>query len=76
MAGLTRASPTPTFFDAIEQEADELGEHVRAATVGMPDPEVGDIFDQVYVEPHQQVADDKATFTAYQESFETEGAQA
>lgn len=64
------------FFDGVDREADELGEHVRSATVSMQDPDVSDIFDQVYVEPHRQVQDDKAAFTAYAESFETEGAQA
>ncbi|MDT0212311.1 pyruvate dehydrogenase (acetyl-transferring) E1 component subunit alpha [Rothia sp. ARF10] len=64
------------FFDGVDREADALGEHVRSATVSMQDPDVSDIFDQVYVEPHRQVQDDKATFTAYHESFETEGAQA
>ena len=41
----------------------------------LKDPEISDIlvnrFDQVYVEPHRQVADDKAAFTAYADSFET-----
>jgi pyruvate dehydrogenase E1 component alpha subunit len=59
------------FFDAVDREADELGEHVRSATVSMADPDVSDIFDQVYVEPHRQVQDDKAAFTAYNSSFET-----
>ncbi len=59
------------FFDAVDREADELGEHVRSATISMADPDVSDIFDQVYVEPHRQVADDKAAFTAYNDSFET-----
>ena len=63
------------YFESIDREADELGEHVRTATVAMLDPDVGDIFDQVYVDPHRQVEDDKASFTAYQASFETEGAQ-
>ncbi|WP_404386843.1 pyruvate dehydrogenase (acetyl-transferring) E1 component subunit alpha [Knoellia locipacati] len=59
------------FFDALDREADELGEHVRSATISMADPDVSDIFDQVYVEPHRQVADDKAAFTAYNDSFDT-----
>ncbi|WP_436003357.1 pyruvate dehydrogenase (acetyl-transferring) E1 component subunit alpha [Knoellia sp. LjRoot47] len=64
------------FFDAIDREADELGEHVRSATVSMADPDVSDIFDQVYVEPHRQVQDDKAAFTAYNDSFAAEEARA
>ena len=65
------------FFDAVEGEADELAAHVRTATVTMTDPDVNDMFDQVYVEPHQQVEDDRAAFHAYQDTFEqAEGAQA
>jgi len=63
------------FFDAVDREADELGEHVRSATVSMADPDVSDIFDQVYVEPHRQVQDDKAAFTAYTDSFAAEEAR-
>lgn len=59
------------FLESVEREADELGEHVRSATISMADPDVSDIFDQVYVEPHRQVADDKAAFTAYNDSFDT-----
>lgn len=65
----------PEFFDSVEAEADELAAHVRTATVTMADPDVDDMFDQVYVEPHRQVEDDKAAFHAYQDSFEpAEGA--
>ena len=64
------------YFDSIEAQADELAAHVRNATVTMPDPDVADIFDQVYVEPHKQVEDDRAAFFAYQDSFEAEEVQA
>ena len=59
------------FFEGVDREADELGGHVRSATISMADPDVSDIFDQVYVEPHRQVMDDKAAFTAYNDSFAT-----
>jgi pyruvate dehydrogenase E1 component alpha subunit len=59
------------FFDSVEAQADELAAHVRTATVTMADPDVDDMFDQVYVEPHRQVEDDKAAFHAYLDSFET-----
>ena len=58
------------FVGSVEAEADELAAHVRTATVTMADPDVDDMFDQVYVEPHRQVEDDKAAYHAYQDSFE------
>ena len=39
----------------------------------MGDPEVADIFDNVYVEPHRQVEDDRAVQAAYAASFDDEG---
>jgi pyruvate dehydrogenase E1 component alpha subunit len=59
-----------TFFAAVEAEADELAASVREATITMPDPEVDEIFEHVYVEPHRQVEDDRAFVQAYLESFE------
>ena len=61
------------FFDAVEADADALGERLRTETVAMPDPDIDDIFDHVYVEPHRQVEDDKAALHAYLASFEDQG---
>ena len=61
------------FFVAVDAEADELASNVREATVTMGDPEVADIFDNVYVEPHRQVEDDRAVQAAYATSFDDEG---
>ena len=61
------------FFVAVDAEADELASNVREATVTMGDPEVADIFDNVYVEPHRQVEDDRAVQAAYAASFDDEG---
>ncbi|PRY55677.1 pyruvate dehydrogenase E1 component alpha subunit [Knoellia remsis] len=58
------------FFEAVDREADELGEKVRRETVGMTDPPTSDMFDHVYDGPHRQVEDDAAAFAAYQASFE------
>ncbi len=61
------------FFDAVEADADALGERLRTETVAMPDPDIDDIFDHVYVEPHRQVEDDKVALHAYLASFEDQG---
>ena len=58
---------------AVDAEADEIASNVREATVTMGDPEVADIFDNVYVEPHRQVEDDRAVQAAYAASFDDEG---
>jgi pyruvate dehydrogenase E1 component alpha subunit len=36
----------------------------------MPDPHVLDVFDQVYAEQTAELAEQKATFAAYLDSFE------
>jgi pyruvate dehydrogenase E1 component alpha subunit len=61
------------FFAAVDAEADEIAATVREATITMPDPGMDEIFDNIYVEPHRQVEDDRAALKAYLESFEDEG---
>ena len=58
-----------TYFAQIDAEADALAAQVREATITMPDPPMGEIFDHVYVEPHRQVEDDRAFLAAYLDSF-------
>lgn len=60
------------FFASVEEQADELAARLRAETVGMPDPEVGDIFEHVYVEPHRQVDDHYDQLRDYLDSFADE----
>ncbi len=60
------------FFDSVDQEADALAVRVRAETIGMPDPPLGDMFGYVYAGAHQQVDEDAAALTAYLASFEGE----
>ena len=40
------------FFDAVEEESDELGTSVRERCLALPDPPGTDMFDHVYAEPH------------------------
>ncbi len=61
------------FLDEVEAEADALGARLREACRSMPDPHVLDVFDQVYAEQTTELAEQKATFTAYLDSFEEEG---
>jgi 2-oxoisovalerate dehydrogenase E1 component alpha subunit len=58
------------FFDGVERESDELAKHVRSGCVDMPDPEPLSMFDNVYVDPHQHLAAQKAQFATYLASFE------
>ena len=58
------------FFTEVEVEADALAAHVREGCLAMPDPKPLDMFDHQYVDPHPLVAQERAEFAAYQESFE------
>ena len=50
------------FFDAVEEESDELAAHVRKGCLEMPDPEPLSIFDHVYAERHPLVEEERAQF--------------
>ncbi|MGZ4589446.1 MAG: pyruvate dehydrogenase (acetyl-transferring) E1 component subunit alpha [Actinomycetes bacterium] len=58
------------FFDALEQESDELAAHVRKGCLEMPDPEPLSIFDHVYAERHPLVEEEREQFRTYLETFE------
>jgi 2-oxoisovalerate dehydrogenase E1 component alpha subunit len=63
------------FFDAVEAEAEKLGEQVRAECRALPDPAPLDIFREVYAEPHRELDRQRAEFADYLASFEgAEGA--
>lgn len=61
------------FFAGVAQEAEELGEHLRAACHALPDPSPLSIFDQVYAEQTPELAAQKAGYAAFLDSFEPEG---
>src|SRR4051794_26951609 len=58
------------FFDAVEAEADELGAHLRDGVKALPDPSPLGIFDQVYVEQTDELAEQRDGFATYLQSFE------
>ena len=63
------------FFAAVDAEAEELGEQVRAECRALPDPAPLDIFREVYAEPHSELDRQRAEFADYLASFEdAEGA--
>jgi pyruvate dehydrogenase E1 component alpha subunit len=62
------------FLDGVEAEADELGAHLREGCKALPDPDPLSIFDQVYAEQTDELAEQRDGFAAYLASFEGAGA--
>lgn len=58
------------FFDDVEAEAEELGARLRAGCKALPDPDPLSIFDQVYVDQTDELAEQRDGFAAYLASFE------
>ena len=58
------------FFDLVETEADALGEHLREGCRALPEPSPLDVFDHVYAEQTAELAEQKAGYAAYLDSFE------
>src|SRR5690349_24880263 len=63
-----------TFFESVDDEAEKLGEHLREGCRSMPDPDVLDFFDQVYCDQTEELAAEKAWYSAYRDTFEDAGA--
>jgi len=61
------------FIEGLEQEAEELGELIRAGVRSMPDPEPRAMFDHVYAERHPEIDEQRDELDAYLESFVEEG---
>ena len=59
-----------TWFDEIATEADDLAADVRARCLAMPDPELLDTFDRVYAEQTPYLAEQKAGYAAYLDTFD------
>ncbi|WP_246456473.1 pyruvate dehydrogenase (acetyl-transferring) E1 component subunit alpha [Nocardioides mesophilus] len=59
------------FFDEIEDEAEKLGEHLRAGCKALPEPRILDTFDYVYAEQTAELAAERDGFAAYLDSFDT-----
>ena len=58
------------FFDAVEEESDELGASVRERCLALPDPAGTEMFDHVYADPHPVMQREREEFERYQSSFE------
>ncbi|MEV0282695.1 pyruvate dehydrogenase (acetyl-transferring) E1 component subunit alpha [Kribbella sp. NPDC050820] len=73
-AYLTRSAAVDVaWFDEIDTEADKIAAELRAGCLSMPDPDLTDFFDHVYVEQTAQLAEQKQQYAAYAASFEGEG---
>lgn len=58
------------FFEAVRQEADDLGHHLREGCKALPDPKPLDMFDHVYAEETEELRVQREGYAAYLESFE------
>ena len=57
-------------LDAVQNEADELGHHLREGCKAMPDPQPMSMFDHVYAEVPPELQEQRDGFAAYLSSFE------
>jgi 2-oxoisovalerate dehydrogenase E1 component alpha subunit len=64
------------FFEALEEEAEQLGVHLREGCRALPEPNPLDVFDHVYAEQTPELAEQKAGYAAYLDSFEVATASA
>ncbi|MFL6157986.1 MAG: thiamine pyrophosphate-dependent enzyme, partial [Marmoricola sp.] len=68
---LTRQGLADTeFFDSVERDADEMGAYLRDGCRALPDPDPLSIFDQVYAEQTDELAEQRDGFAAYLATFE------
>jgi 2-oxoisovalerate dehydrogenase E1 component subunit alpha len=58
------------FYDAIDAEAEQLGEHLREGCRALPEPNPLDVFGQVYAEQTPELAEQQAGYAAYLDSFD------
>ncbi len=67
-------SADPAFFEGIEDEADQIGRHIRQACRAMPDPAPLAIFENVYAGPNSLLQSEREQYAAYLDSFTGEEA--
>jgi 2-oxoisovalerate dehydrogenase E1 component alpha subunit len=58
------------FLEGVEDEAERLGEHLREGCRALPEPDPRDVFDHVYAEQTPELAEQRAGYVAYLDSFE------
>ncbi|MFL6088919.1 MAG: thiamine pyrophosphate-dependent dehydrogenase E1 component subunit alpha [Aeromicrobium sp.] len=56
-------------FDAIDAEAERLGEAVRTSCLAIPDPDLADWFDNVYAEQTDELRAQKAEYIAWRSQY-------
>jgi pyruvate dehydrogenase E1 component alpha subunit len=61
------------FFAEVEAEADAMGEATRTYCRALGEPPATAMFDHVYSAPHPLVAEERAWFEQYEQSFVREG---
>ena len=59
-----------TFFAEVEADADELAKRIRTGLLALPDPDLVQLFDNVYVEQTPYVAEQQRWYADYLASFE------
>jgi 2-oxoisovalerate dehydrogenase E1 component alpha subunit len=64
------AGVEPSFFEGIESEAETLAERIREACRSLVDPAPLSPFDHVYVDQTQELAEQRAGYSEYLNSFE------
>ena len=69
-AYLDSAGTPPQFFTDLDAEAEELGEHLRTSCAAMPDPDLGQLFDDVYVEQTDELREQQAAYVAWRGQYE------
>jgi pyruvate dehydrogenase E1 component alpha subunit len=62
-----------TFFAQVNEEADELGEHIREGCRALPDPAPLELFDHVYADRNAILDDERERYAAYLASFADTG---
>ncbi|MGH3360200.1 MAG: pyruvate dehydrogenase (acetyl-transferring) E1 component subunit alpha, partial [Nocardioidaceae bacterium] len=73
-AYLTRyANVEENFFTDIDAEADTLAEGLRSGCRALPEPQILDVFDNVYAEQTDELAAQRDEYAAYLTSFEDTG---
>ncbi|HEX3205549.1 MAG TPA: thiamine pyrophosphate-dependent enzyme, partial [Propionibacteriaceae bacterium] len=66
-----RGSGDDAFFADVEAEASDYAADLRTRCLALPDPEMLDFFDYVYVEQTPYLAEQKANFAEYLATFES-----
>ncbi|MGB9013633.1 MAG: thiamine pyrophosphate-dependent enzyme, partial [Aeromicrobium sp.] len=58
------------FFAELDAEAEQVGEHLRAACAWLAVPDLGELFDHVHAETTDEAREQQAAYVAWRDSFE------